>query len=312
MVNKDVKKHERLVKIKSVLSIWWLRYVVIPIVLISPASIVTLYYIRPNIKTTIDEYLTKDMVCFLEENNLLLFFGAMILLYIFNTIYSVLETITSKKDVLAIPHTLLLLESFQKVVSSKIHRFSTELQELQKRKIEKNDSINTEQVFNTITKPDQQIIIIIHTLFYFLDSITRDIEFRVRLAEINNNKPIKWFTHAPEYPHPQTNIESLQHPDSTISTCLKSGKMEIIESIAEEIKRPKRRCVEIDGRQGSILCYPIFQQANRSYPYVISIYASRDGYFMEKKRDLYSLILDQFALRIQLEHNLLLLKELPT
>jgi len=200
-----------------------------------------------------------------------------------------------------------LLESFQTVVASKIHRFSTELQEFQKR-----GSVNKEQIFNTITKPDQQIIIIIHALFHFLDSITRDIEFRVRLAEINNKKPTKWFAYAPEYPPPQINIESLQHPDSTISVCLKSGKMEIVESIAEEIKRPKRRCVEIDGRQGSILCYPVFQQANGIHPYVISIYASRDGFFMEKKRDLYNLILNQFALRIQLEHNLILLKELPT
>lgn len=305
MVNNDVKKHERLVKIKSVLSIWWLRYIVIPTVLISPASIVTLYYTRPNIKSMFDVYFSADMASFFERNNLLFFFGAMILLYIFNTIYSLLETLTSKKDVLTIPHTLILLESFQEIVASKTHRFSTELQEFRKK-----NQTNKEQIFNTITKPDQQIIIIVHTLYYFLDSVTKDIEFRVRLAEIGNGKATKWFTYAPEYPSPQTGIEALQHPDSTISVCLKSGRMEIIESIVEETKKPKRRCVEIDGRQGSILCYPVFQQANGSHPYVISIYANRDGYFREKKRDLYNLILNQFALRIQLEHNLILLKEL--
>lgn len=303
--NTVMNKYKILNNIKSKLSIWWVRYLIIPLVLTGPAFFLVSYYTRQGVKNMFDAYLGADFVSFINKYSIIIFIISILLTYIWSVIHAILDNLTSPKDNLTIVHAVTLLESFERIVAEKAHRFTAELNDFRKK-----NSITTEQVFNTITKPDQQIIFIIYTLFAFLKCIDKNADFRVRLVEIKDNRPAGWFAFAPEHPYPQTDIEDLQHPDSTISACLKTRRMEIVESISAEVKKNNRKCVVTDDRNGSILCYPIYQAATKSWPYVISLYVDKEGFFKKSHKDFYRLILDQFALRIQLEHSLLQMKEI--
>ena len=65
----------------------------------------------------------------------------------------------------------------------------------------------------------------------------------------------------------------------------------------------------VDGEDGSQLCYPIIHPATGKVVYVITVAGDKKLCLAEKYLPLYTWLIDHFAMRISLEHSLLLIKE---
>jgi hypothetical protein len=245
---------------------------------------------------------------FLDEHVIWVTLIALIISYLVSNLHLVLEKVTANGDSLTYEGLLRLKEALEKIVQFKAERFENESSHLLTGKT------NPADVFKAITKPDQQIAHIAHALYGFLDAITKDIEFKVRIIQTDNKgNPAAWYTYAPSNRPPNTDVAVLQQHDSSVSTCLRNKKIFIVEDIKGAASKPGGReyvMAHSDPADevGSLICYPIYQKQIKCYPLVLLVSANKP-FFKKNRKDLYRWILDQFALRIQLEYSLVLLKE---
>ena len=95
-------------------------------------------------------------------------------------------------------------------------------------------------------------------------------------------------------------------------TALRTRRIVVIESIRDELRKGEKASYVDTGvaqdASGSIICYPVITAANE-VPFVISIHCDEEGYFKKASAEVYSVTLDRFALRINLEYCLDRLKE---
>jgi hypothetical protein len=283
------------------------QFVILPFVFLAGPSLAVTYYsidlFRNAAKTSF-----PNVAAFLDGNAFWVTLIALIISYLVSNLHLALEKISANGDSLTYEGLLHLKEALEKIVQFKAERFETESGHLLTNKT------NPADVFKAITKPDQQIAHIAHALYGFLDAITKDIEFKVRIIQTDNKgSPVAWYTYAPSNRPPNTDIAVLRQHDSSISTCLRNKKIFIVEDIKEAANKPGGReyvmaHTDPTDEVGSLICYPIYQKQIKCYPLVLLVSANKP-YFKKNKKDLYRWILDQFALRIQLEYSLVLLKE---
>ncbi len=207
--------------------------------------------------------------------------------------------------------------ALDRVVGCKANRFSAAAQKT-------NRAIKREDAFCQITQPQVQIAELVRGICEFFNAVrlqsggnasdnTRLI--RVNLAEIRNNQVVSLPIFYPEdEPVPARAIPSLNAKNSAIKVALMSKNILVIHSIKKEMEKPigNRRFVDIgyDGDNiGSIICYPIIYPPTGDIPFVISIHCDEEDYFKESRSDLYRFSLERFALRLNLEYSLLLMKE---
>ena len=283
------------------------QFVIIPSVFLVGPSLVVTYYSVDQFKSAFK--MEFPSICaFLDANVFWIILFSLALSYVISNLHLILEKITANGDSLTSEGLLHLKEALEKIVQFKADRFEVESGNLLK------TTTSSADVFKAITKPDQQIAHIAYALCGFLEAITKDIEFKVRLIQVDSDgNPIAWYTYAPSNLPPNTEISVLQHHDSSVSRCLRNKKIFIVENIKEAANKSGEREYVMshsdpEDEIGSLICFPIYQKQIKCYPLVLAISANKP-YFKNQKKPLYKWILDQFTLRIQLEYSLVLLKE---
>ena len=207
---------------------------------------------------------------------------------------------------LSVDGALTLMEALNSIVDQKADRFGNDLRSM--RAVGNLGDKST--VFSTITKPDQQIFCIVNALHSFLENIAPDIDFEVRLVEIEGGLAVNWYTFAPQNRAPQHEATEFQNSQSTIAVSLKKKKLVIIPDVQKESRKlTGRRYLMLDPEdKGSIVCAPVYHGPTQTTPYVLSVKANRPNFFSQAKSDYYEWLLDHFLLRIRLEHSLRELK----
>lgn len=196
-------------------------------------------------------------------------------------------------------------------VNKKRERFAKEVNNF----VRLNDSKTKtkHRIFKAITKPEEQSILILDSLASFLKTTYSDVDFKVGLMSIKNNKIDDWKYFLPITKPPQTSLEVLGSKESTISRCLESKQTEIVSDIKKEIKKQRNGLTDdiryvkgntSEKEHGSQICYPIISVTTKKIIYVITISASKKNFFNENELHTYKWILERFATRIALEHSL--------
>lgn len=207
-----------------------------------------------------------------------------------------------------------LVRAFNVLVKAKSDRFRDA------RKRVENGEISRDAIFDTITKPDQQIAIIaqqICDLFerIYLDSHNSHTDvFRVRILSVTNGT-LGSFILAPENLPMTTPLETLRESGSTVSRCLSTKKPKFIPDIEVELTKRTRWYIashnDVDDDQdkdrGSLYCYPVIYEQNVIY--IICVSCRERGILPVKHKEFYKYVLHEFSERIKLEHHLINIKQ---
>ena len=239
-------------------------------------------------------------------NHPFLFFGmATAYLVILNGVLLFIRDMSDGGEEIDSEGLLTLFETLEKVVGAKATRFGGFIKKLHQGKESAVD------VFNSITKPDQQIIMLVAGLHSFFDAIDSvGVNIRVCLISAKDGIPNDFYYYYPESEPPKASIEELQLPESTAATAIRKKRMVIVPDVQEEVGKENGQYVGDDSGQEerSLICYPVIHHYTSTVPYVIAVVADKSGYFKTTKKQIYNWIFRHFAVRIALEHSLLLLK----
>jgi hypothetical protein len=196
----------------------------------------------------------------------------------------------------------LLLKAINFPVEKKMNRFLSELNS-------KEQYTTASQIFQKITKPEQQLAEItrsIHIFFTAFSSFyTKDeIDFTTVLFKMRDNLPIESWCCFPEGNEPIP--ELLKDPTTLAAYTANLKKMVIIEDIAKEKTLSKSKISKhCPTEEGSALCYPL--RVGTTIPLVLRVTANKSFFKMEN-RVAYEKILEHFKKRILIEYALSELK----
>jgi len=226
------------------------------------------------------------------------------LVYAFIKEYSKPNSCVNNEEILAI------VSAIDGVVDSKNHRF------LDATKQSIKEKWDAKRTFNEITKPEQQIALLVYAIQGVFEFIyNKEVEIKVGLMEVRESKPQEWFAFAPKDLPPKTGPQDLSAKSSSIMRALESGGLVVVESIKKELQKKSKKdrmCVKGrgDDNDGSLIAMPIYCPNTRQAIYVLSIKANREGTFSIEEAERYKWILQvMFFKRIVLEHHLLLMKK---
>lgn len=290
---------------------WWAKFVVKPL-FASILPIVMAFYSAQPIHSAIALHY-PDLALFLDTH--ILYITILVPIVIFATIicFGFLEK--EAKDSGSIDDIMLykLLTVLNNVVGAKADRFSKAYKSLKT-----SGASDPGDVFRTITKPDEQISLLGFAIYSFFATIDKEnVSLQLGVAPLEKGVLAdEWLCFAPQSTPPDIPLRMLKEcPDSTVSTCLRERSLVIIENtLKEQRKKKKRRFVAITEKEqkeeGSLICFPVLQPAGNEIAYIVSIYANKKGYFLEKKQSVYERLFEHFALRIRLEDCLLKLRTL--
>ncbi len=220
--------------------------------------------------------------------------------------YSKPDSCIDRKELVAI------LDAINTVVSSKNKRF------LAATKTALSSNWDVSRLFPEITKPDQQIVLLIHAVRGVFELLhNQKIDIKVGLMEVENGERLAgWFVFAPTEVPPKTGEKELSAPSSAIKRALEYGGIVVVESIQSELKKKRkedRMCIKgsvVGSEDGSLITMPIYCPNIRRPIYVLSIKGDKGNCFLEKHKDKYKWILTNiFSARIILEHHLMLMKK---
>ncbi|MDT8387223.1 MAG: hypothetical protein RQ736_06890 [Thiogranum sp.] len=289
---------------------WWAKHFVIPSLTVVPAAAIT-YHIKDAVaisKQGHEESLLVTIHAYSADYPLLIIVSIALYLIIWNAIIAFIASYNKTEDGVDVEGLLTLFAVFEKIVGAKAKRFGACT-----RSIAKTDPSNASETFKTITQPDQQIALLANGLHAFFDSIDNEgVSFKVTIAVVEDNMPVDWFYFYPDSEPPRTAIESIQDPGSSISYCLERKRLVVIEDCEKEAAKGEDRHyvprLADEDEECSLICYPIIHHYTHTIPYVVTVVADKREYFKSSKRQFYTWIFNHFALRIGLEHSLLLIK----
>ena len=211
-------------------------------------------------------------------------------------------------------HLFLLKNVLEAVVKTKAARFKDVLHNLP-------SEVRGGELFEKITKPEQQIAIIVSQICTFFEQTVEDKankrnkpDIKVRLLEVESGVITGYFASAPEKRPPRTDIAEFNQKDSTTYWVLTEKRSKFIPDIEREIRkshrhyRPanKEQDPDQDSDTGSLYCFPISQEYNTIF--ILCVSCNKTGYLVPELKDMYEDVLEQFACRIRLEHRLIHLK----
>lgn len=291
--------------INNFLEKWYIKYLLGPVFFVLPVVI---------LNTIISE---RDLLLQLSyaqkiinyQIPLIIILTSLILLSkIFNTIireYSKPNSHISQEEL------LIILDTLNTAVSSKTERFLNVTKKVLANKWK------PAKIFQEITKPEQQIALLIFAIqgiFEFL--FKREVEIKVGLMEIENNKPTEWFTFAPKETPPKTGPNTLSAPTSAIMRSLELGDIVVVEDMQNEINKNNkdgRMCIKgstNNNDNGSLITLPIYCPNTREPIYVLSVKSNKAKCFLQEEKERYKWIFQNiFFTRVILEHHLLLMKK---
>ena len=298
-------------KITDACGHWFVKSFLKPIFFILPPSLITTAATKNNLKQPLETILNPEISELLSQSSLLVLIGAYLYIVVIKSIYSAIEHYSKPEREINRDDILVLLKSIDIVVGDKMKRFSKQA----KTNISKA-AINPQEIFFELTQPEQQINLLISALKSCIEHIDQTNSFfRVGLLLIKNDEPYEWAYFDPAERPPRTPASDLSHPGSTVMRSIKAKTPVLVEDIAKELniknkdKRRYLKCNTVEGEDGSQLCYPLIHPATGKVEYVITIAGDRKLCLAEKHLPLYTWLIDHFAMRVSLEHSLLLIKE---
>jgi hypothetical protein len=150
----------------------------------------------------------------------------------------------------------------------------------------------------------------------FFESIDSDgAQIRVRVASVENSVPVDpWFYYAPPSISPRSDVSDLNNRESAICVCIRSKKIHIVEDTKKEANKKGKKTFfaakeEDNSDDGSLIVYPVIHHYSNQVVYVVCISSNKSKYFSKKQKNTYDMYIKQFALRMSLEHSLVLIKE---
>lgn len=243
---------------------------------------------------------------------MLVLVAAYLYVAVLKTLYAAIERHSKPERELSRDDLDSILKSLNVVVGDKAMRFASYL----KNCTSQNNAVDPAATFDTITQPKQQIALLISAVrgaFECIDSA--DTLYRVGLLIIRDGKPVEWAHFDPADHPPRTPPTDLSHPGSTVMHAVRARTTVIVEDIARELRgrsKNNRRYVRGNTRdddEGSQLCYPVIHPATGQVEYVITVTGDGKCCMPEKHRPLYEWIINHYALRLNLEHSLMVIKE---
>lgn len=290
---------------------WFVKNFLRPVFFLMPPSLVTWATMREGVQSEITRLFGSEVAGFLGDSALLVLIGAYLYIVILKSIYGAIENYSKPGRELGRDDVLAILHSVNVVVGDKMKRFCRTLDSIGGR-----EEVSAQDVFQSITQPDQQIGLLVsavHGAFDFIDNTGA--YFRVGLLTVEEGKPIEWAQFYPPERPPRASESDLAHPGSTVMNSIRSKRTVIVEDINKEVKKRKkqdRRYLKLhnrDDEQGSQLCYPVVDPSTREVVLVLTIAGDKQCCLREKHLELYEWIIDHYSVRLTLEHRLYLLRE---
>lgn len=288
---------------------WFVKYVALPVFVIAPTTFLMMLLTNAKLFDELKKIIGPSLSTYVVDTHFILVFLIYILLKFGAVFLDFLKHCSEPDSELARNDVLRILESINVVVSSKRDRF------LEEAKTHAKIPKRPEHVFQAITKPEQQILLLIEAVKSVFEIIfNNNVSFRVGLMAVSNEKPIEWFVFSPREHPPSTGPEVLSAPTSTIMRALETRRMVIVPDVARELKKKNKDIRSfVKGNfgtrdEGAILAIPILCPNTREPIYVLSIFGDQALCLIESRRDLYAWILDHFISRLILEHQLMLMK----
>lgn len=284
----------------------WVRYLLAPVLLGLPPAISTAFYSNQVFRLAVLEYFPFS-VLLLDYVVPAIVLSALYPAIVLAFSKSVIKRATSQS--VDVDGLLALLTTIDDIVGCKEQRFAKHCRNRQ--------GLTEQNAFRTITDPMQQIAEIVRGICNLFNATRVNKNrglIRVTLAVIQDGQVIDIPVYFPRDEPVRAGLPVLNHEDSAIIAALRTRKIVIIENIENELKRPirKRRFAASGHEQddkGSLICFPVAHNGTNDIPYVISIHCDEPSYFKREFSELYEHSLQRFALRLSLEHSLLLLKE---
>lgn len=289
---------------------WFISSFVRPIFFLLPPSILTWAATRSGIRTDLESLLGPKVGALLSQSGLLILVVAYLYVAIMKSIFSGIEHYSRPEKEVGRDEVNAILRSVNVVVGDKMKRFS-----VQAKSVLDKPHIDARTIFENITQPTQQIGLLVSALrgaFEFIDQ--SGALFRVGLLIITDGSPTEWAHFDPAERPPRTPANDLGHPGSTVMHAIRAKAPVVVEDIAKELnkktkdKRRYLKCNTREGEDGAQLCYPIIHPATGRVEYVITIAGDKKCCLLERHLALYEWIIEHYALRIALEHSLLILK----
>lgn len=291
---------------------WWVKNFIRPIFFLLPPTIATAIATKSGLQQEVVAFFGQPVGDLLNHSALIVITGSFVYIATMKTIFSAIHEYSKPERELGSKDYLAIIHALNIVVGDKNKRFSTHL-----KKMLSTNSASPADTFNEITRPDQQIPLLvsgIKSVFEFIDE--KNVFFRVGLMSVKDGSPSEWISFEPQSSPPRTKPDQLSAPTSAISCAIRTKSIVIIEDIQKELARKTtkqdRRYIRghtQDGEHGSQLCYPVVHAATGNVEYVICIAGDQALCLQERHAGLYRWIIDVFATRITLEHSLLILKE---
>jgi len=290
---------------------WFVQYIARPILFLGPPILVSTLAIRESLRVDIVEFAGERVGEFLNNSALIIIVGTYIYVVVVKALYAAIRSYAKPARELETGDLFALIKAIDIVVGDKTKRFNSEA----KPKASASDFCGR-KTFLQITRPDQQIPLLtagVRSIFEYMGS--KDTAFRVGLIKVENDKPVDWYSFDPASSPPRTPAIDLKAPTSTVSRCIKARSIIVVENITKELSKKtkgERRFMKgnfQDGEEGSQLCYPVIHPATNNIEYVITIAGNRTSCLVEKHAELYAWVIEHFAMRITMEHSLLILRE---
>lgn len=285
---------------------WSVQYLIAPILLTIPPLIATKFEQDPEIKAFVASWSPATAEFLTSHHIVLLVFGSIYSLFVLGFAKWVVKNVEGRG--VSVEGLLGLVGALDSVVGAKQKRFAAHAAS--------RNGLSKETAFCEVTQPQAQISEIVRgicDLFNAARTSKRDQLIRVTLATIEGGKIVEIPIFYPQDEPVNSSIQLLNDPSSAILTAHRNKKILVIESITSELKKHKgRRFVDTgnpDDNMGSLICFPVVYPPTREIPFVISIHCDEDRYFKADFSELYQHTLQRFALRLNLEYSLLLIKE---
>lgn len=282
------------------------RFTIVKIVLISVYGLILIGYSTSRIA---DEISKLFFGSFLMDNPILIISTATIVAILYQALYKFLKAKTKSKNDKGMVAAG-LLAALERPVNKKRERFAKEVDNFVRSKTTK---YTTNNVFKAITKPEDQSKLILEALELFFKHTYEDIEFKIGLMSIKNNSVDTWKYFLPLNRPPRTSLDELRRPESTISRCIKSMQIEIVQDVRKEISKQQQgvndatcyvKGATSETEDWSQLCYPLISVTTKEVIYVITIAASQKKFFKNNEKKHFEWVLERFAIRLALEHSL--------
>jgi hypothetical protein len=290
---------------------WFIKHIIRPIFFLLPPTMLTMLAVRKGLQADVVDLVGEAAGNFLNQSALLIIIGTYIYVVVIKAIYAAIRSYAKPAKELEVGDLIAIMKSIDIVVGDKAKRMGREA------KLVLNASnVCGRKTFMQVTRPDQQIPLLIsgiRSVFEYMDDAKTT--FRVGLLKIENNKPVDWSSFDPVSQPPRTQATALKAPTSTVSQCIKSRSIIVVDDIQKELNKKtkqERKFVKgntQDSDQGSQLCYPLIHPATGQIEYVFTIAGNRSNSLIIKHAELYAWIINHFAVRISMEHSLLIMKD---